>query len=166
MVDVAKLNRMSVVEARAAFNRCCDCQRWVEGMIARRPFESPDALFAAAAAEFQKLKQPDWLEAFAGHPKIGDMQSLKQKYGATSDLCSAEQAGAVGADEEVLQALAECNRAYETKFGHIFIVCASGKSAAEMLSILQSRLNNDASTELSIAAQEQAKITRLRLEKL
>jgi 2-oxo-4-hydroxy-4-carboxy-5-ureidoimidazoline decarboxylase len=153
MVDVAKLNRMTINEVRANFTRCCGSQRWVEGMIARWPFKSSDALLTAAEDEFQRLNRADWLEAFAAHPKIGDFQSLKQKFASTAALCSAEQAGAQGADDQVLQALADGNRDYETKFGHIFIVCASGKSAAQMLSILLSRLNIDATFELSIAAQ-------------
>ena len=108
----------------------------------------------------------DWREAFAHHPKIGDVESLRRKFASTSVWTAGEQSGVVGAEEAVLTALAEGNAAYEARFGYIFIVCATGKSAGEMLEILQTRLLSGPRTELRVAAEEQKKITRLRLEKL
>ena len=135
-------------------------------MLAQRPFDSATVLFNSADEIWAKLDRADWLEAFAAHPRIGDLQSLREKFASTADLCRGEQAGAMHADEGKLRELAEGNAAYEAKFGYTFIVCATGKSAAEMLAILRQRLGNDAETEVMVAATEQAKITRLRLEKL
>jgi 2-oxo-4-hydroxy-4-carboxy-5-ureidoimidazoline decarboxylase len=106
------------------------------------------------------------LEAFEQHPKIGDINSLKKQYANTVAWASNEQAGVDAASDEVLQALAKGNDDYERKFGYIFIVCATGKSAGEMLELLQSRLTNDPESEIKIGAEEQNKITKLRLEKL
>jgi 2-oxo-4-hydroxy-4-carboxy-5-ureidoimidazoline decarboxylase len=160
-MNFESLNAMPAGAARAAFLRCCGSRRWADAMTARRPFESADDVVRAATEIETTLKRDDWLEAFAAHPRIGDVEAIRNKY-----LARAEQSGVVGADEEIIRSLAEGNRDYEAKFGHIFIVCATGKSAAEMLAILRERLKNDPGTELRIAAAEQAKITRLRLEKV
>jgi|SRR5947209_10810095 len=157
---------MSPDDARAALLRCCGSRRWADAMTARRPFASADDMLRAADAIWAGVDRADWLEAFAAHPRIGDLESLRKKFAATADWARGEQAGVGGADEEMIRALAEGNREYEAKFGQIFIVCATGKTAAEMLGILRGRLANDAETELRIAAAEQAKISRLRLEKL
>ncbi len=135
-------------------------------MAQRFPFQTKEELFAAAEEIWFKLLPNDWLEAFAHHPKIGDLNSLRAKFASTQQWAAGEQAGVSAASEEVLKALAEGNTQYESKFGYLFIVCATGKSAAEMLAILQSRLPNDHATELQIAAIEQSKITKIRLEKL
>ena len=112
---------------------------------------------------FDQLDRDDWLEAFAGHPRIGDLDSLRHRFAATAALAAAEQAGTREASDRVLRALAQGNADYERRFGHLFIVCATGKSADEMLAILDQRLSNDPDVELEIAAGEQRKITRLRL---
>jgi 2-oxo-4-hydroxy-4-carboxy-5-ureidoimidazoline decarboxylase len=135
-------------------------------MASLRPFGTANKLYDASGGVWQELLVGDWKEAFSHHPEIGDLQSLRQKFAATAQWANAEQAAVQGSPEEVLRALAEGNRSYEAKFGYIFIVCATGKSAPEMLALLQSRMQNDPTTELSIAAAEQNKITRLRLEKL
>lgn len=135
-------------------------------MIARRPFGSRDALLAAAREEWFALSPDDWREAFSHHPKIGDREALRARFPATRHLSEREQAGVSGASDDVLEALAEGNLAYEQKFGHIFIVCATGRSAEEMLAALRARLVNDVDTEIRLAAGEQAKITALRLEQL
>lgn len=113
-----------------------------------------------------KLESKDWLEAFTHHPRIGDVKNLRQKFASTAQWSQDEQKGVHGVPEDVIQALADGNARYEKKFGHIFLVCATGKSAQEMLALLQQRLHNTPETELRVAMQEQAKITRLRLEKL
>jgi 2-oxo-4-hydroxy-4-carboxy-5-ureidoimidazoline decarboxylase len=161
------INTAPEADARAALLRCCGSRRWADALLARRPFASPDGLLAAADDIWAGLDRADWHEAFAAHPRIGDLDGLRRKFAATADWSSREQAGVAGAAEQVLRDLAAGNKQYEDRFGHIFIVCATGKTAAEMLDLLRGRLGNDSETEeLRIAAAEQAKITRLRLEKL
>jgi 2-oxo-4-hydroxy-4-carboxy-5-ureidoimidazoline decarboxylase len=132
-------------------------------MLGRRPFLSREALFAAARDEWFALSRADWREAFTHHPRIGDRGSLRWRFAGTRHLSEKEQAGVAGATDDVLAALAEANAAYELKFGYIFIVCATGRSAGEMLAMLKARLGNDPDTEIRAAAEEQAKITELRL---
>jgi 2-oxo-4-hydroxy-4-carboxy-5-ureidoimidazoline decarboxylase len=165
-MNVASLNAMPSEDARAALLRCCGSRRWVEGIVARRPFASAAELFAAADEAWAGLGRDDWLEAFAAHPRIGDLDSLRKKFAMTADWAAHEQSGVAGAGDDILRRLADGNRRYEERFGYIFIVCATGKSAAEMLDILLRRMKNAPAEELAIAAAEQAKITRLRLEKL
>ncbi len=164
--DWRSLNVLANAEVRTALLRCCGSRRWVDGMMARLPFESQLDLMSAADEVWAAVDCSDWLEAFAAHPRIGDIAALREKFVATSDLCGSEQAGVAGAGDHVLHDLAEGNRQYEARFGYIFIVCATGKSAEEMLALLQARLRNEQDEEIKIAAAEQAKITRLRLEKL
>jgi len=135
-------------------------------MMARRPFGSADALQTAARDVWAALTPDDWREAFRHHPRIGDRASLRAKFAATRHLAEREQSGVDGAPDDVIDALAEANRAYEARFGYIFIVCATGKSASEMLAILRSRLQNDPATEIGIAAEEQAKITEIRIKSI
>ncbi len=132
-------------------------------MLARRPFETIEALLGAARAEWFALTPVDWLQAFADHPMIGDREPLARRFPETHHLASREQAGVTEAGEDVLTALADGNTAYEDKFGFIFIVCATGLNAETMLATLRERLDHDPWTELRIAAEEQAKITALRL---
>ena len=161
------LNALPLTEARAALERCCGSRRWVEAMLARRPFLDELQLMAASDAVLDELGRDDLLEAFAHHPPIGlDLEALRQKFGASAELSAGEQAGALQADRATLEALRDHNRAYLERFGFIFIVCASGKSAAEMLALLERRLHNPPDVELGIAAAEQGKISKLRLEKL
>ena len=161
-----RFNALAEPTARAELERCCGSSKWVEGMLTGRPFESWEAVLSTGDQAFEILRENDWLEAFRHHPKIGDIASLREKFAATAAWAGGEQAGTAGASEAVLLDLAAGNAAYEARFGFIFIICASGKTAAAMLAALQARLPNDAATELPIAANEQRKITRLRLEKL
>ena len=149
--------------ARELLQRACGSSRWIERMMARRPFGSDAALNAAAREEWFALDEADWLEAFSHHPKIGDRASLAARFPATHDLSAREQSAVDFAGARVLEELAQANADYLSKFGFIFIVCATGKSAVEMLQLLRDRLGNDRATELRIAAEEQAKITALRL---
>jgi len=165
-MNVELLNTMTESDARAALLRYCGARRWAEQMAERRPFASVAELLAAAQHIWQALPPADWQEAFAAHPKIGDVESLRRRFVATAAWSAKEQAGIAGASETTLRALAEGNRDYEAKFGYIFIVCATGNTGDVMLALLQERLNNDPDEELRIAAGEQAKITRLRLERL
>jgi 2-oxo-4-hydroxy-4-carboxy-5-ureidoimidazoline decarboxylase len=161
-----RLDRAAPETARELLQRCCGATAWVGRMMARRPFGSREALVAAARDEWFQLGHADWLEAFNHHPKIGDRDSLRQRFARTAHLSEREQAGVDGAAEHVLEALAEANREYQRRFGYIFIVCASGKSAEEMLGLLRERLPNPPDAEIRVAAAEQAKITELRLMRL
>jgi len=160
------LNSLPPDDAYSALLRCCGSTRWAEQMNARRPFRSEAESIAASTEIEAALDRSDWLEAFAAHPRIGDKATLRKKFASTAAWCEGEQTGVGAAAEEVLNKLAAGNDVYEARFGYIFIVCATGKTADEMLAILEARLPNDPETELRIAAGEQAKITRLRLEKL
>lgn len=161
MSPAEKLDAMDEAGAREALSRCCGARRWVEGMLAHRPFGSWEGLMRAADEVWEGMEREDVLEAFAAHPRIGaDMESLRERWSAQ------EQSGVAGASEETLRALRDANLRYEARFGHIFIVCATGRTAGEMLALLEERLHNAPDEELRIAAAEQAKITRIRLEKL
>ena len=160
------LNALAEDDARAVLANCCAAEKWVAGMLAARPFASDAALFAACDAIAATLSDADWLEAFAAHPLIGDVDSLRKKYAATKQLAAGEQSGVEAASETTLRELAMLNAAYLQRFGFIFIVFATGKTADEMLAILKSRIGNDRQQEIANAAAEQLKITRLRLEKL
>jgi len=161
-----RINSLSAMEARTVFLRCCGATRWAEQMAERRPFGGEAELLAAAGEVWQGLSREDWLEAFAAHPKIGDLDGLRRRFARTAAWSTEEQEGLAGASEATLQALAEGNRQYQSRFGYIFIVCATDKSADEMLSLLNERLPHDPDEEIQIAAGEQEKITRLRLQKL
>lgn len=161
-----RLNGLGAEEARAELRRCCGSRWWCEEVAEARPFADEEALAAAAARAFDAMSRDAWLEAINAHPKIGDLKSLKMRYAGNREWSGGEQAGAASADEATLRELADGNAAYEARFGYLFVVCATGKSAAEMLAILRTRLRNDPATELRIAAGEQRKITRLRLGKL
>jgi 2-oxo-4-hydroxy-4-carboxy-5-ureidoimidazoline decarboxylase len=158
VTTVAELDAMSESEAAEALRACCGSSRWVDAMTARRPFRSRDALFKAADEEWSRTNEKDWLEAFSHHPRIGDR--------STKGWAAGEQQGAQNATLTVQDELARINREYEDKFGHIYIVCATGKTADEMLAIAKSRMSNDRETELRTAAEEQRKIMQIRLEKL
>ena len=146
--------------------KCCGSSSWVNKMLSVFPVEDLVELLKAAEQKWYECSEDDWKEAFEHHPKIGNVNSLKEKYNATKAWAEGEQSGVTKASEEVLEKLAEGNQHYEEKFGFIFIVCATGKSAEEMLRLLQSRLDNNIEEEIKIAAAEQLKITKLRLEKL
>ncbi len=168
-MSAARLDAMDEAEARAALTRCCGATRWVEGMLARRPFGSDPALHRAADEVWATMGRDDVLEAFSHHPRIGaDLDALREKFAGKGDLgwSRREQEGIHEADEATLEALRDGNLAYEERFGFLFIVCATGKTAAEMLALLRQRLHNTPEDELRIAAAEQAKIMHLRLEKL
>jgi OHCU decarboxylase len=160
MEGLNQLNSLSDEEARKELLRCCGSRRWSRAMAEARPFRDLRQLLQTAESVWKELGPSDWLQAFEAHPRIGDKAALKKKWAGQ------EQAGAAGASEATLDALADGNLRYEQRFGHIFIVCATGKSADEMLSLLNSRLPNEPVAELKIAAEEQRKITELRLKKL
>lgn len=135
-------------------------------MMTYFPADNPEELLEKAEEIWYECSEDDWKEAFAQHPKIGDVESLTGKFASTAQWASGEQSGVKAATAETIAALAEGNRLYEEKFGYIFIVCATGKPAEEMLGLLQQRLNNEPEDEIRIAAAEQNKITKLRIIKL
>lgn len=162
---LAALHAMSEEEAFEALHRCCGSTRWARAMATARPFAHRDHLVGEAERRWWWLDEADWKEAFAHHPRIGDLDNLRERF-ASAAYSEAEQAGVLDADEGVLQALAEGNRAYEERFGFLFLVFASGTTAPQMLALLRDRLHNRPEDEIRFAAAEQVKITRLRLEKL
>jgi len=166
MDALSRLDALPGALAAAELRRCCGSTRWVERMIAARPFGSRDRLLALAEAAFSELGSEDWREAFAEHPKIGDQAALRARFAETRQWAEGEQAGTLEATDAILSELACDNQTYEARFGHIFIVCATGRSAEDMLALLRARLGNNPDHELRVAAGEQAKITRLRLLKL
>jgi OHCU decarboxylase len=187
------LNMLPGDAAVAAFLRCCGSTRWARLMAGKRPFGSVAQVADEADRVWASLRKEDWLEAFAAHPRIGERvteaaaeampggvtagvsESTRWRPGAgrektaipgTRDWSLAEQAGVSSAGSDVRERLAAANREYEAHFGYIFIVCATGKSAEEMLALLERRMRHSPVDELAVAAEEQGKITRLRLEKL
>ncbi|PRQ00010.1 Uric acid degradation bifunctional protein PucL [Enhygromyxa salina] len=159
------LDALAEPEARAALTRCCGASRWVAGMLARRPFGDDAALHRCAREVWATMTRDDILEAFEHHPRIGaNLDALRKKFSATASLSIREQAGAIGASEAELERLRDGNLAYEARYGHIFIVSAAGKTAAQIADLLEARMANPAEDELRIAAAEQAKITHARLE--
>jgi len=142
----------------------CGSTRWARELAAARTYPSMAALHEAASRTWRALSREDWLEAFAAHPRLGERADKQgRRAGAWARQ---EQAGTAGADSAVLADLEEGNRAYEARFGHVFLLCATGVDAPQMLAALRDRLTNDAETELQVAAGEQEKITELRLRKL
>lgn len=165
-MNLDTLNNLPVEQATHAFMQCCTASNWVEVMVSSRPFLNAQVLASKANDAWKSLGEYDLLEAFEGHPQIGNVDTLRAKYANTKALASGEQSAVNQASEQVLQDLANGNAEYLKKFGFIFIVCATGKSAEEMLSLLLARLPNDKITELVNAAEEQRKIFQLRLQKL
>lgn len=162
----AYLNDLPELEARTALARCCGSGAWVEAMMRHRPFGSDDTLFDLAEKTWRDLSRDDWLEAFSAHPRIGERASMSPSHASTSSWSREEQSGMEAADASVETALHAGNVEYERRFGHVFLICATGRSADEMLQALNERLNNDSDTELRVAAEQHVMITRLRLKRL
>lgn len=164
--SVQKINAMTSSELDRQLTICCGSKAWVKEMVKRAPFQSKQDLMEASDQVWFALSEKDWLEAFSHHPKIGDVKSIAEKFASTKHLASSEQSGVQAASKEVIEELAEKNKLYEEEFGFIFIICATGKSAGQMLVAITDRLDNKRKDEVFIAATEQSKITKLRLEKL
>ena len=165
-MTIESLNSLIYSEANEQFELCCGAANWVIKMNQNRPFQNKDDLYQKSESIWFSLSSKDWLEAFIHHPKIGDIDSLRKKFHNTKSISENEQLGVNDAAESTLKDLAESNQLYEDKFGFIFIVCATGKSADEMLAMIKIRLNNNVNAEMLNASKEQNKITKLRLEKL
>ena len=162
---LAHWNQLPGEDAVQEILPCCGSVSWARRLVSRRPIEDEQSLASDSDEIWKGLTTSDWMEAFSAHPRIGE-RKVAESAGAVSAAWSAqEQSSVVTAEQEVQFALAEGNRAYEHRFGRVFIVCATGKSANEMLEILRRRLRNDDATELREAAEEQRKITNIRLRK-
>jgi len=158
-VNIDDFNRLPAERRRALLLDCCHCRQWAERVLEQGAAQSLAQLQQRARRAWQGLRESDYLEAFAAHPRIGDLERLKEKF------AGAEQGQVAAADEATLQELQQLNENYLERFGFIFIICASGQSARRMLAALRARIGNNRTEELAIAAAEQAQITRLRLEK-
>jgi len=161
-----QLNKLPSEDAQAEFLKCCGSKSWARAMTKARPFENANHLLNEADRIWWSLDPADWLEAFRAHPKIGEKKAAAAQSEQARDWSAQEQSGTQNAPAGTMLLLAEGNRKYEQRFGFIFIVCATGKSSEEMLTILNDRLGNERDTEIRTAAEEQRKITGLRLEKL
>jgi OHCU decarboxylase len=162
-MDLATFNALPPVVAAAELFACCGSPRWAAAVAALAPFRDLDHLREAADEAWWALDEADWLEAFAAHPRIGERATGG---GAHAGWSAEEQSAAQRAEQAVRDEIARGNAEYEERFGHVFLICASGRSGEEILAELRRRLRNDPETELRIAAEEQVKITRLRLERL
>jgi len=162
-MTLEELNRLSRTEAALALSRCCGSAQWARIMSLKRPYQDLDELLHAADSVWARVGEDDRKEAFACHPRIGDARGGEE---STRSWAKGEQAGAAGASPQILKDLASANQEYEKKHGYLFIVCATGKTAEEMLAILRQRLLHSAADEIRVAAEEQRKITALRLKKL
>ncbi|MEO5588283.1 MAG: 2-oxo-4-hydroxy-4-carboxy-5-ureidoimidazoline decarboxylase [Gemmatimonadaceae bacterium] len=165
-ISVGDLDDLPESEAAEVLRSCCGAPRWVNGMVNLRPFRTLDSLLASADDVWAACGERDWRDAFAHHPRIGGEHSDAGQNDQARQWSSSEQSGAAGSGLPVKAELAQVNRDYENRFGHIYIVCATGRTADEMLAIARKRLENDAVTELRTAAEEQRRITALRLKKL
>lgn len=165
-MTIDELNALPADELREVLYTCCASVTWVEHLATLMPFHSQDHLINMAERCWHKCREGDWMDSLRGHPRLGDLESLEEKFQNTSDVAAEEQSGTQGATNEVLEELALANKEYEKEFGFRFILFATNKTAETMLSALQDRLKNDLETEKIMAMVEQNKITRLRLEKL
>jgi 2-oxo-4-hydroxy-4-carboxy-5-ureidoimidazoline decarboxylase len=171
MSDV--LSRWNYLPVSAAVNEilpCCGSRAWAEGIVARRPLPDEATLLAASDEIWRSLAESDWREAFLSHPRIGESRIGESRAPTAASHQSAawstqEQRRVTDASDSAKVALADSNREYERRFNRIFIVCATGKSPEEILALLHRRLENDESTELREAAEQQRQITQIRLRK-
>lgn len=163
-MTLAEFNALPPAQAESALMDCCGSARWAASVTARRPYANVGALYKSADSVWWNLERADWLEAFSHHPQIGDKPATGSE--SARQWAAGEQADARTSSDDVKSRLARANRAYFEKFGYIYIVCATGKTAEGMLAILNQRLQNDPPSELSIAAEQQRLITRIRLDKL
>jgi 2-oxo-4-hydroxy-4-carboxy-5-ureidoimidazoline decarboxylase len=162
---LARWNSLPLEEAAREILPCGGSNAWATAMAAKRPLPDDGALLRASDEIWRDLSEADWLEAFGSHPRIGESRPEQNVAAQSSAWSEEEQKKAATADKAIKTALKWGNREYEHKFGRVFIVCATGKSASEILEILRRRLHNDDATELQQAVEEQRQIMQLRLKK-
>jgi OHCU decarboxylase len=165
MLTISDINKMSDVDLWTELAKCCGSKTWVKLMLENHPYNNMEDFFLKASHLWFSVNTEDCLEAYSHHPQIGDVESLKKKFAFTANWSKNEQAGVNNASLATLSEIKNLNEQYFKKNGFIFLICASGKSADEMLSFLKERINNSRDKELEIAAQEQNKIIKIRLEK-
>jgi len=167
MITLNQFNSLSEKEAQEHLEKCCVSKTWISKMAESRPFSTENEFIKKAASIwYNDCIHADFIEAFTGHPKIGDVESLKDKFANTKNWANNEQSKIADANTSTIEALTIANSKYEEKFGYIFIISASGKSADEMLAIIQTRLSHSKEDEIFVAMNEQHKITVIRLAKL
>ena len=166
LTGIARLNNFSREQVASALFNCCGSKKWVERVLAQRPFADASALLDSAEEAFGALGRKDWLQIFRSHPAIGAKKAAGKQTATAREWSAGEQSLAQKGSAESLAVMAAANGAYKAKFGHVFLICATGKSSEQISQTLQERLGHDAETEMRIAGEEQRKITRLRLEKL
>ncbi|MFN2530166.1 MAG: 2-oxo-4-hydroxy-4-carboxy-5-ureidoimidazoline decarboxylase [Pyrinomonadaceae bacterium] len=163
---LAWFNSLPTEVASDHLHGCCASTKWTNQMLDARPFASFGEMTGAASRIWWSLQPADWIEAFHGHPKIGEKKAVNETSSQAQHWATQEQSSMRQADTQTGQALAALNKAYEAQFGYIFIICATGKAPRAILTAVQERLKNTPDQELGVAAGEQAKITELRLRKL
>ena len=156
---MTSLNAVPAAIARQRLLVCCSSERWAAEVVAGRPYATASELLASSDAATAGLAPGDLEQALAGHPRIGDRRGADER-------SRREQAGVLGADQATIQALAEGNDEYERRFGHIYLVCATGRNAADLLALLRERLGNDPEAEWGVVRRELGKINRIRLTRL
>jgi len=164
-MTIEYLNNLSLKQLRLELSKCCGSLKWITLMTQFLPFENIEQIKQLSAENWARCTEIDWLEAFSYHPRIGE-KGIEEKFKSTAAIASNEQSGVKNTSKKTISDLAKLNEKYFNTFGFIFIIFASGKSAEEMLSELKIRFNNNRETEIKIAAEEQLKITQLRLEKM
>jgi 2-oxo-4-hydroxy-4-carboxy-5-ureidoimidazoline decarboxylase len=162
---LARWNALSADAAAGEILACCGSGEWARGMAARRPLGDESALLTASDEIWRGVSEVEWMEAFRAHPRIGETKAERPASERSAAWSAQEQSSAAAADVELKRAMAEGNREYERRFGRIFIVCATGKTSAEILQILQQRLQNDETTELREASEQLRQITQIRMRK-
>ncbi|MEO8416192.1 MAG: 2-oxo-4-hydroxy-4-carboxy-5-ureidoimidazoline decarboxylase [Ginsengibacter sp.] len=165
-MTIAEFDHLDITVKKELLQKCCGSSSWVNKMLPVFPVNDLIDLLEYADEKWNECTQEDWQEAFEHHPMIGDVQTLKEKFSSSADWASDEQSGVQQTSKEISEAISVGNRLYREKFGFIFIIYATGKSVQEMLSSLQKRLLNNPENEIKIAADEQIRITKKRLEKL
>ena len=158
-------NGLPAAEAESEILACCGSRKWARSMASRRPIANETSLLSASDEIWRGLSEADWMEAFRSHPRIGESRAERPAGAQSGSWSAQEQSRVAGGEEAVKAALADANREYEKRFGHIFIVCATGKSATEILAILRKRLQNDSGVELREAAEQQRQIMQIRLKR-
>src|SRR5262249_18170208 len=166
MLSVQEFNRLADEAARQELRRCCSSGRWVDAVLGGRPYADVGALLAASDSAVAALSTTDLREALEGHPRIREPRAATMGRPESAGWSRQEQAGVTGAAEDLKRALADGNAAYEERFGHIYLACATGRDAGELLAFLRSRLGNDHEMEWVVVASELAKINQIRLRKL
>jgi 2-oxo-4-hydroxy-4-carboxy-5-ureidoimidazoline decarboxylase len=165
-MTLSALNSLNRQQLKEELVKCCGSSSWVEEMASKFPVKNEQMLLDHARDTWFSCSKADWLEAFSHHPLIGDLDSLRRKFASTAEWAAGEQSSVTQASSDIIETLARWNARYQEKFGYIFIICATGKTAKEILAMLATRLSHNKEEEIKTAMVEQFKITEIRLKKL